>query len=59
MFDAALKPDAGQAYYIEAPDGKVYPCNWVQYEQAKLFGYVHRILTEAQAVLHKPAKKGK
>ncbi len=27
------------SYYIEGPNGKVYPCNWVQYEQAKAFGY--------------------
>jgi hypothetical protein len=27
------------SYYI------VLACNWVQYEQAKAFGYVHRILT--------------
>lgn len=40
-------------YYIEVPNGKVYPCSWVQYEQAKALGYVHRILTENQAVLHK------
>ncbi len=45
------------AYYIEGPNGKVYPCNWVQYEQAKAFGYVHRILTSTQAILHKPWNK--
>ncbi len=47
------------SYYIEGPNGKVYPCNWLQYEQARIhFGYVHRILTSTQAILHKPwAKK--
>lgn len=39
-------------YYIEVPNGKVYTCSWVQYEQLKAFGWVHRILTENQAVLH-------
>lgn len=47
-----------RAYYIEAPNGKVYPCGWVQYEQAKALGYVHRILTEKVAVLHKLKRKG-
>lgn len=42
------------SYYIEGPNGKVFTCNWVQYEQAKAFGYVHRILTSTQAILHKP-----
>ena len=42
------------AYYAEMQDGSVVPCNWVQYEQLKAFGWVHRILTENQAVLHKP-----
>lgn len=37
--------------------GKEYPCNWVQYEQAKALGYVHRILTEKVAVLHKLKRK--
>ncbi len=40
------------SYYAELEDGSVVPCNWVQYEQLKGFGYVHRILTENQAVLH-------
>ena len=44
--------DAKQSLYAELPDGKVVPCNWVQYEQLKAFGWVHRILTENQAVLH-------
>lgn len=47
------------AYYAEMPDGSVVPCNWVQYEQLKAFGWVHRILTENQAVLHKLKRKGK
>lgn len=46
------------AYYIECPKtGAVLKCNWVQYEQAKAFGYVHRILTEKVAVLHKIKRK--
>lgn len=40
------------SYYVEMSDGSVVPCNWVQYEQLKAFGWVHRILTENQAVLH-------
>ncbi len=46
-------------YYIEHPVTKqVMVANWVQYEQAKAYGYVHRILTSTQAILHKPwAKK--
>ena len=43
------------SYYIEDPNTKaVLKCNWVQYEQAKAFGYVHRILTDKVAMLHKP-----
>ncbi len=49
---------AKQSLYAELPDGKVVPCNWVQYEQLKAFGWVHRILTENQAVLHN-IRKGK
>ena len=45
-------------YYVEI-NGNVVPCNWVQYEQLKAFGWVHRILTESQAVLHKVGKKKK
>ena len=41
------------AYYVEMANGDVVPCNWLQYEQLKAMGYVHRILTENQAVLHK------
>jgi hypothetical protein len=41
------------SYYVEAPNGQVLPCNWLQYEQLKAMGYVHRILTTNQAVLHK------
>lgn len=41
------------SYYVEAPNGQVLPCNWLQYEQLKAMGYAHRILTENQAVLHK------
>ncbi len=40
------------SYYAEMSNGDVVPCNWVQYEQLKGFGWVHRILTENQAVLH-------
>lgn len=40
------------SYYAELEDGSVVPCNRVQYEQLKAFGWVHRILTENQAVLH-------
>jgi len=49
------------AYYVEMANGDVVPCNWVQYEQLKGFGWVHRILTENQAVLHnlKFLRKGK
>lgn len=48
------------SYYIEDPKTKaVLACNWVQYEQAKAFGYVHRILTDKVAVLHKLQRKGK
>ena len=49
------------SYYVEMRDGSVVPCNWVQYEQLKAFGCVHRILTENQAVLHnlKFIRKGK
>ncbi len=46
-------------YYAEMADGSVVPCNWVQYEQLKAFGWVHRILTESQAILYKLPKKGK
>lgn len=45
--------DAKQSLYAELEDGSVVPCNWVQYEQLKAFGWVHRILTENQAVLHR------
>ena len=41
------------SYYVEAPNGQVLQCDWLQYEQFKAMGYVHRILTENQAVLHK------
>ena len=41
------------SYYAELEDGRVVPCNWLQYEQLKAMGYVHRILTANQAVLHK------
>ncbi len=41
-----------QLYYAEMPNGQVVPINWVQYEQLKAFGWVHRIMTETQAVLH-------
>ena len=49
------------SYYVEAPNGQVLPCNWLQYEQLKAMGYVHRILTANQAVLHKLSnlRKGK
>lgn len=49
------------SYYVELEDGIVVSCNWVQYEQLKAFGWVHRILTENQAVLHKLSnlRKGK
>lgn len=49
------------AYYVEMANGDVVPCNWLQYEQLKAMGYVHRILTENQAVLHKLSnlRKGK
>lgn len=49
------------SYYVEAPNGQVLSCNWLQYEQLKAMGYVHRILTENQAVLHKLSnlRKGK
>lgn len=40
------------SYYVDMGDGNVVPCNWVQYEQLKAFGWVHRILTDKQAVLH-------
>ncbi len=55
--EAKLIVDPSVNYYIEGPNGKVYSCNWVQYEQAKAFGYVHRILTSTQAILHKPWRK--
>lgn len=46
------------SYYVEDPKSKaVLPCNWVQYEQLKAFGYVHRILTDKVAVLHKLNKR--
>ena len=45
--------DKAMAYYVEMSNGDVVPCNWVHYEQLKGFGWVHRILTENQAVLHK------
>ena len=45
-------------YYIEHPVTKaVLPANWVQYEQAKAMGYVHRMLTDTVAILHR-IKKG-
>ena len=49
------------SYYAELEDGSIVSCNWVQYEQLKGFGWVHRILTENQAVLHKLSnlRKGK
>lgn len=49
------------SYYVDMGNGDVVPCNWVQYEQLKAFGWVHRTLTENQAVLHKLSnlKKGK
>ena len=49
------------SYYVEAPNGQVLQCNWLQYEQLKAMGYVHRILTANQAVLHhlKYLRKGK
>ena len=40
------------SYYAEMPNGQVVPCDWVQYEQLKAFGWGHRILTDKQAVLH-------
>lgn len=40
------------SYYAELPNGQVVPCTWLQYEQLKAFGWVHRILTGNQAVLH-------
>jgi hypothetical protein len=53
--------DAKQSLYVEAPNGQVLQCNWLQYEQLKAMGYVHRILTANQAVLHKLSnlRKGK
>lgn len=49
------------SYYIQTPNGQVLPCNWVQYEQFKAVGYVHRVLTANVAVLHhlKYLRKGK
>ena len=47
------------SYYVEAPNGQVLMCNWLQYEQFKALGYVHRILTANVAVLHKLKRKGK
>lgn len=41
------------SYYAELPDGNVVPVTWIQYEQLKVFGWVHRILDANQAVLHK------
>ncbi len=51
--------DAKQSLYAEMADGSVVPCNWEQYEKLKAFGWVHRILTESQAILYKLPKKGK
>ncbi len=49
-----------QKYYVEDPATKaVLPCNWVQYEQFKAMGYVHRVATETIAILHKLPKKSK
>ena len=48
------------AYYVENPITKaVLKCNWVQYEQFKALGYVHRILTDKVAVLHSIKRKVK
>jgi hypothetical protein len=48
-----------QKYYVEDPATKaVLKCNWVEYEQLKAMGYVHRMLTDTVAILHK-IKKGK
>jgi hypothetical protein len=56
---AKVKP-MQQKYYVEDPATKaVLPCNWVQYEQLKAMGYVHRVATETIAVLHKLPKKSK
>jgi hypothetical protein len=49
-----------QKYYVEDPATKaVLPCSWVQYEQLKAMGYVHRVATETIAILHKLPKKSK
>jgi hypothetical protein len=40
-------------YYAELPNNKVAKINWVEYELLLSYGWVHRILTADQAILHK------
>lgn len=50
----------GKRFYAELPDGAVRPIGeWTYEALVRLHGWLHRINTEAQAVVFRPKKRGK